>query len=229
MTIRSMRESDLEFAAESTAIENWPSETREAFANALAYDPGGCLVAELDGRLAGIAVAIAYQRSGFIGELIVRKEARGRGIGPRLFERAVLYLKERGADAIGLDAVERAVPFYESAGFQPVCRSLRFLGKIEGRRHPDVRSMRREDMDEVNRFDHEVFSDNRSFFLERRFSLYPRFAKVLERDGRIAGFIMGMPGQKSSVRDPGSFVPKSNDPLRSLKAWPSKRRISHSG
>jgi len=190
-----MRESDLTFAAELTAIENWPSETGEAFANALAYDPSGCLVAEREGRPAGIVVAIAYRRSGFIGELIVRKDARGRGIGPQLFNRAIQHLKERGAGEIGLDAVDRAVPFYESAGFRAVCPSLRFLGKMEGRPHPDVRPMRRQDLADVLRLDRDAFGDDRSFFLERRFSSYPRFAKVLESDGRIAGFILGMQGR----------------------------------
>ncbi|MBN2206461.1 MAG: GNAT family N-acetyltransferase, partial [Candidatus Aminicenantes bacterium] len=98
LTIRSLRESDLDFAAESTALEGWTSETREAFAAARDYDPSGCFVAELDGRPAGIIVAVAYRRSGFIGELVVRREARGRGIGPRLFERALLFLRGRGAE-----------------------------------------------------------------------------------------------------------------------------------
>ncbi|MCJ7587284.1 MAG: hypothetical protein MUQ00_05195 [Candidatus Aminicenantes bacterium] len=73
MTIRTMRDADLDFAAESAALENWPSETREAFENFLGYDPAGCFVAEIDGRPAGICVATAYRRSGFVGEIIVRK------------------------------------------------------------------------------------------------------------------------------------------------------------
>jgi GNAT superfamily N-acetyltransferase len=190
-----MRESDLDFAAESAALEGWTSETRDAFAAAHDYDPAGAVIAELDGRPVGIVVAVGYGRSGFIGELIVRREARGRGIGPKLFERALQYLKERGAEAIGLDAVERAVPFYEAMGFRAVCRSLRFLGKVEGRRLPGVRPMRREDLSEVLRLDRAAFGDDRSFYLERRFSLYPRFAKVAEREGGLAGFILGMKGR----------------------------------
>ncbi len=217
LTIRTMRKADLDFAAASTVIENWPSETREAFEGFLAHDPDGCFVAERDGRPAGICVATAYESSGFIGELIVRKEARGRGIGPRLLDHAVRYLKDRGAAAIGLDAVERAVPFYENSGFRKVCRSLRFLGKIKGRPHPALRSMRREDLDEIRRLDRDAFGDDRSFFLERRLILYPRFAKVMEQAGRIEGFILGIRGRGLVAAGPWVVRANVETPLALLE------------
>jgi ribosomal protein S18 acetylase RimI-like enzyme len=222
MTIRTMAEADLDFAAESTASEGWPIETREAFANALARDPAGCFLAELDGRPAGICVATAYERSGFIGELIVRREARARGIGPRLLECAVAYLKGRGSEAIYLDAVERAVRFYENVGFRKVCRSLRFLAGTEGRPHPEVRPMRLADLDEVFRLDRAAFGDDRSFFLERRLALYPRFAKVLLRDGSLAGFTLGFQGRGAVAVGPWVVRPEVERPVMLLESFASE-------
>lgn len=217
MTIRTMRESDLAFAAESTALENWPSETREAFANVLAYDPAGCLVAEHDGRPVGIIVAVAYRNSGFIGELVVRRDARGRGIGPRLLERAIEYLKTRNAEAIYLDGVERAAPFYESIGFRRVCRSLRFLGRIEGRPHSALRPMLHDDLKDVCRLDRDAFGDDRRYFLERRLALYPGFAKVLESESRIAGFILGIQGRGLVAAGPWVAHAETERPLALLE------------
>jgi ribosomal protein S18 acetylase RimI-like enzyme len=217
MTIRTMRDSDLDFAAESAALENWPSETLGAFASFLGHDPAGCFVAERDGRPAGICVATAYTGSGFIGELIVRKDVRGQGIGPRLLEHAVNYLKSRGVEAVYLDGVERAVPFYESVGFRGVCRSLRFLGHIEGRTHPALRPMFRDDLKEVCRIDRDAFGDDRSFFVKRRFSLFPRYAKILEQGGRITGFILGIQGRGLVAAGPWVVRAEAERPLSLLE------------
>ena len=194
MVIRPMHASDLDFAAGCTAAEGWASETRQAFEGFLAYDPGGCFVAEAGGTQVGICVATRYGESGFIGELIVVQEMRGRGIGLGLFDHAVEYFRSRGAQNILLDAVPAAVPLYEKIGFRKVCRSLRFTGSITGRFDPHVRTMQAADLDAVSAMDQEAFGADRRFFLERSLSLYPEFSKVIECDGEMTGFIMGRRG-----------------------------------
>ena len=72
-------------------------------------------------RMAGV-----YGASGFVGELIVVKEKRGRGIGRQLLQHAIAYLHSRGVQNVLLDAPPAAVPLCERLGFRPVCRSLRF-------------------------------------------------------------------------------------------------------
>ena len=218
MTIRPLRESDLDFAAERTVEVDWPGETRETFENFLLYDPAGCFIAESGGHRVGVCAATAYERSGFVGELIVRKEERGRGVGPRLMAEAIAYLRGRGVENIYLDGVARAVPFYESLGFRAVCRSLRFLGTVEGRGSPDVRPMRKEDLPEVRRLDLEAFGEDRGFFLERRFDLYPKFARVLARRGRLDGFILGLQGRGLVSAGPWIVSPDAEDPLALLAA-----------
>ena len=216
MTIRPMREDDLDFAAERTAEVDWPGETREVFESFLLRDPAGCFIAESDGYRVGVCAATAYERSGFVGELIVRQEERGRGVGPGLMAEAIVYLRDRGVENIYLDGVARAVPFYESLGFRPVCRSLRFLGTVEGRPSHDVRPMRREDLPEICRLDRQAFGDDRGFFLERRLELYPKFAKVLERAGHLEGFILGLQGRGLVAAGPWIIGPESECPLALL-------------
>ena len=216
MNVRPMRAEDLDFAAERTLEVDWPGETREVFENFLLRDPGGCFIAESEGHRIGVCVATAYERSGFIGELIVRREERGRGVGPRLMTEAIAYLRGRGAGNIYLDGVARAVPFYQSLGFRPVCRSLRFLGTVEGRLSADVRPMRKGDLPEVRRLDRQAFGDDRGFFLERRFLLYPRFAEVLERRGRLEGFILALQGRGLVSAGPWVVAPEAGDPLALL-------------
>src|SRR5512136_2214277 len=130
MNVRQMLLSDLDFAASCTAAEGWRSETRPVFEGYLTYDPAGCLVAEMSGERVGICVATGYGPCGFIGELIVSQEWRGRGIGRQLLESAVENLRSRGAASIFLDGVPAAVPLYERAGFRRVCRSMRLTGTL---------------------------------------------------------------------------------------------------
>jgi ribosomal protein S18 acetylase RimI-like enzyme len=195
LNIRSMAYDDLDFAASCTAGERWASEGRAEFEGFFAHDPGGCLVAEEAGRRVGIGMATPYGQSGFIGELIVLPEARGRGVGRALLARAVSYLHGCGARTVLLDGVVRAVPLYERAGFCKLCRSLRFSGTIQGRPAPRVRAMRPDDLEEVFRLDRQAFGADRSFFLARRLARFPELSKVLVQDGRLAGFLLGRRGQ----------------------------------
>jgi ribosomal protein S18 acetylase RimI-like enzyme len=198
--IRGMQPDDLDFAAACTAAEGWRTQTRAEFEGFYAHDPKGCLIAEVAGAPVGICVGTSYGRYGFVGELIVVPEMRGRDIGRRLLDRAVNRLWQEGARGIYLDAVQAAVPLYWRAGFRGVCCSLRFSGTIEGQRHADVRRMRARrmrarrmragDLDAVCALDRAAFGADRSFFLQRRWQRFPGLSQVSEIDGQIAGFAL---------------------------------------
>ena len=194
MNIRLMQASDLDFAAECTAREGWASETRQEFEAFLAYDPGGCFVAEVHERHVGICIATAYGEFGFVGELIVVEAMRGQRIGRTLMEQAVEYLQTRGARTIFLDGVPGAISLYERVGFHRVCRSLRLYGAMQGTSHASVRALRAKDLDSVAALDRGAFGANRRFFLARRLVSYPELCFALEREGEVAGFILGRRG-----------------------------------
>ncbi len=194
MRIREMKTTDIDFAFACTRAEGWKSETKEDFKGFLNYDPGGCFIAEDQSSRIGICVATAYRESGFIGELIIIKEKRGRGYGTRLFDFAVRYLSAKGIKNIYLEGDLAAVPIYEKAGFRKIVRSLRFVGKIRGKKYSNVRKIIPEDLTTICEIDRELFGENRGYFLERRFSLYPELCFVHEKNNRINGYIMARPG-----------------------------------
>jgi len=189
--IRTMRSDDLDFAAQCTAGEGWSTETRQEFEGFLAYDTQGCFIAEWEDRKAGICVSVRYATKGFIGEMIVLPEFRAKGLGPRLFNQAIVYLQKQGCSSISLDAVPRAASFYESLGFRKICRSLRFSKRIAQGLAPPVRPMGTVEFDRVCSLDTRAFGVDRSFFLRRRLVLYPELACTHKEDGEIAGYIFG--------------------------------------
>ncbi|MBN1780815.1 GNAT family N-acetyltransferase [bacterium] len=191
MNIRLMTQQDIPFAVKMAVREKWLSENEDVFRAFLLRDANGCFVAEQKAVPVGICVATAYRESGFFGELIVSHEHRGHGIGAKLLDTALAYLKGRSVKTIYLDAVPAAIPLYERAGFRKVCTSYRFEGKIDGRESEHVRAMRKWDLDDVCDLDRKYFGEDRQFYLKWISFIGPDFAKVLTRDDAIVGYITG--------------------------------------
>ena len=207
--IRNMQQSDVLTAVEWTVREGWSSETEHVFRAFLGYDPGGCLIGVEDERPVAMCVAVAYGGSGFLGELIVVPDRRGRGLGRQLLEHAIGYLRSRGCESIYLDGEDLAVPLYERLGFRHVCDSCRFYGRVAGRRHAGVRTMKPADIDVINRFDEAAFGADRRFFLEYRLKQFPDLCRVLVADGNVSGYCMGQPGHGVVTVGPWVVVDRS--------------------
>ncbi|OGN93650.1 MAG: hypothetical protein A2Y88_15260 [Chloroflexi bacterium RBG_13_48_10] len=193
--IRGMNKDDLAFAAECTAAEGWVSENLATLEGFYLSDPKGCLLAEESGRPVGICIATCYGLSGFIGELIVHPEARGKGVGAALLNQGVRILQDRGVETVYLDGVLKAVQLYERNGFRKVCRSWRFSGSLPGEKSPRVRRMSMNDMDQVAALDTRSFGADRRFFLRRRFESFPELSYVLVDQGQVCGYLLGRGGK----------------------------------
>jgi ribosomal protein S18 acetylase RimI-like enzyme len=217
--IRAMRAEDLTFAADCTAAEGWVSENRTTLEGFYLRDPTGCWLAEREGQPVGICVATFYGRNGFIGELIVRPEARGHGVGAALLNHGVKLLEESGAETVYLDGVLKAVELYERNGFRKVCRSWRFSGKLRGRLSPQVRRMEESDLPKVFALDQASFGAERNFFLRRRFELFPELCQVMVIEGQLAGFILGRRGEGWASAGPWVVSEEATKPGRLLEAF----------
>jgi ribosomal protein S18 acetylase RimI-like enzyme len=192
--IRTMRREELAFAAACTQGEEWASEDLTTLQGFYLVDPPGCLLAEVKGEPAGICITTHYGESGFIGELIVRPEYRGRGLGAALLSEGVRRLHQRGARTVYLDGVLKAVALYERNGFHKVTRSWRFSGDLAGSPQPQVLPMQAHHLPAVFALDREAFGADRRFFLGRRWSLFPELGRVLVQDGQVTGYILGRRG-----------------------------------
>lgn len=217
--IRTMRETDLTFAAECTKGEGWVSENYATMEGFFLRDPQGCLIAEQDGMPVGICIATFYGRCGFIGELIVQPDARGKGVGARLLNHGVQALMDRGVATVYLDGVVKAVDLYERNGFHKVCRSWRFSGRLAGKSSPFVRHMTAEDLPQVNALDERAFGADRSFFLQRRLRLFPQQSYVLLACEKVTGYLLGRKGEGWVSAGPWVSSEEARDPLDLLYAF----------
>lgn len=222
LSIRSMNREDLDFAAQCTAAEGWVSEGYAGFLGFYAHHSPGCLLAEISGKPVGICIATPYGTSGFIGELIVKPEARGQGIGAALLDRAIDILRQAGARTIYLDGMVKAVDLYERHGFRKVCRSLRLRGEIQGHLSPEIRPMQVQYLEQVFTLDWQAFGADRSFFIRQRLEHFPELSKILMQEDRVMGYILGRRGTDWASAGPWVVSREAEHPVQLLYAFASE-------
>lgn len=136
--VRPMREADLEAFGEITATSYyevdvrtaqraWPDPVRRpparsgAWVNraraAIATDPGGCWVADVDGEVVGGAVSRVRELMWILASFAVRPDLQGRGIGTELLAAAMHHGRGCLRGMFSASADPGAVRRYRLAGF----------------------------------------------------------------------------------------------------------------
>ena len=128
MTFEPFRGDDIASFLELAATEGWVAERWE-FEFLLSEFPQGCFTARADnGETAGFVTSLLHLRSGWIGNLIVGEQFRGRGIGEALFKKTLEALRTAGAQTVWLTASKAGMPLYEKHGFSSIDTVVRWVG-----------------------------------------------------------------------------------------------------
>jgi GNAT superfamily N-acetyltransferase len=130
------RHADIDIFLELADGEGWVCDRWE-FEFLFRTFPQGCLVARDGERPVGFITSIKYRESGWVGNLLVRKELRGNGVGTMLMEKALSALSAAGAGTVWLTASPSGKPIYEALGFVAVDVVNRWVGTGIGG-HPTV-------------------------------------------------------------------------------------------
>lgn len=131
MEIRPFHARDVSGFLALAAAEGWISDPWE-LAFLLGNFPRGCLAVEEDGHPVAFVTAVRYGTSGWIGNLIVAKEARGQGCGTLLMKRATDELLAAGVKTAWLTASAQGRSLYEKMGFRGIDEVVRWSGVATG-------------------------------------------------------------------------------------------------
>jgi predicted N-acetyltransferase YhbS len=193
--IRCLDRGDVDFALRQKTREGW-AVSRERFEVYLEHDPDGCFVAMDGDQPVGMVTTTCFGPSGWIGNLIVEPQCRGRGIGRALMEHGLDRLRGRGTTTVRLDGDPPGIPLYRSLGFVDEFESCRFV--LPGSRGEPVSgdsavlTMGAADLDEVAALDAEIFGADRRRFLELVLTC-AELALVRRRNARVVAALMVVP------------------------------------
>jgi ribosomal protein S18 acetylase RimI-like enzyme len=156
-----------------------------------------------DGEVAATAATLPFARFGWISMVLVGKRHRRQGIATALLQHCVARLHEHGLAPV-LDATPAGRTVYRPLGFHDGWQITRWrrvergagLPAKDGHAATAVRALREDDWPELVALDEKAFGSARIALLRRLESRSRGFACVAERDGRVAGYLLGRNGRQ---------------------------------
>jgi GNAT superfamily N-acetyltransferase len=175
--------SDLDGALALSTTIGW-NQRAEDWRMLLDIAPAGSFAAVANGRVVGTAIGIDYGRFGWIAMMLVDPAYRGRGLGARLLERAMMALPP--TLPICLDATPLGRPLYQRFGFKDDVVLSRHVADAPAREHlavPQargacVRPLTAADLPSVTEQDTDVFGGHRHRVIEWMVDRSPQYAWV---------------------------------------------------
>jgi len=200
MYLRTMTKLDIPSGMRLKEIVGW-NQTVQDWGRFLAASPGGCFVAELDGKVCGTATTISYEeRFAWVGMVLVDPEFRGRGLGATLLARAIEHLDASKVSTIKLDATPLGKPLYEKLGFMSEYEIERWTlrtssassTKTHRSRPPGLLSP--DSLDSIFELDRDIFGADRSSLLESLHQEVPDFTFAIRNADIVEGYGFGRRG-----------------------------------
>jgi len=187
--VEKMKADDFPFAVQLANTMNW-NMTVEDFEFMMKLEPEGCFVLFHGSERLGICTSVSFGGVGWFGNFIVKENVRGEGAGSLLIKNAIDYLKNKGAETIGLYAYPHLVKFYESFGFEANIDFLVLKGKAK---FPAAKEMlkaaKKRDVPALIDFDCKCFGANRKKLLEPILFNKRNLCYVSTENNEITGYV----------------------------------------
>ncbi len=198
-----MIETDIEAGMRLKTQANW-NQTPADWQRFLALQPDGCFLAESDHGVVGTITTCVFGCVGWIGMLLVDERYRGRGIGTRLMERAMCFLRETGASRMRLDATEAGHPLHQKMGFRTQYHVVRFAGvpvvPVDAVSRVQARAYRIADLPGLLSLDRTYTNVNRSRLLARLVEEPTIATRVVGESEDVRGFLIERRGSEACCK-----------------------------
>jgi GNAT superfamily N-acetyltransferase len=130
------------------------------------------IIAEKEGKVVGCANGILNNKVGWLGDIIVLREHRNKGIGYELTKHLIEYFDEKGCTSKLLVATEMGERVYKKLGFE-VSSTYRFFDEgTDLKSYPEnenIRKITENDFAQLGKFDEEITGEQRYDFIKRFF------------------------------------------------------------
>ena len=170
-------------------------------------DFGTAYAVRSGGRVVATAAMLPYGgRCAWISMVLVSAEHRRRGLATRLLHRCISDIKASGLVPV-LDATPAGAKVYAPLGFHAAWGFVRLASQRRSIETPQadgiaVQPIAADQWDALCAHDARVFGADRSDVLARMRGRLPAANLVAQRDGRIAGMLLGRDGRTSAHLGP---------------------------
>jgi GNAT superfamily N-acetyltransferase len=173
-------------------------------------------------RVVATAATLPYGNFAWISMVLVLPEYRRGGLGTQLLKRCVAALDSEGRVPV-LDATPAGRPIYRTMGFEDSWgyhRLARQIAQPASAGAPEsaafVRPIADTDWSALCAYDAAAFGADRSALLQSLRGRLPAAELIAERNGGIAGFVLGRNGRSAS--QVGPLIAEDNDTAHLLLA-----------
>ncbi len=177
--------------------------------------PTGCFVGEKNGSPVATATTCVLDSVAWIGMVLVDKPSRGQGVGTRMMQRCIDYVRSCGAETVRLDATPAGQKVYEKLGFEVDYEVLRMEG-IAGPQdtHEGVEPLKSDRLAAVWDFDAKIRGMQRHSLLQRLYDHAPDRMRAVFSNGRVVGYLAHRNGVTATQIGPAVAI--SDDVGRGL-------------
>jgi ribosomal protein S18 acetylase RimI-like enzyme len=181
---------DFAFAVRLTDTMNWKL-VEEDFQFMKDLEPEGCFIIWDESERIGVATTISFGKVGWLGNVIVREEYRGRGAGSLLVKHALDYLTKQDVETTGLYAYQNKIPFYQRLGLEYDSDFIVLSGKPDSSsEHIHQREASKHDEREIIDLDQLCFGSSRRKLLAPILSDSSNVCYVSLENKSIQGFVV---------------------------------------
>lgn len=209
ISIRTMTFDDIPRGMYLKKQAGW-NQTETDWRRFIELQPSGCFVGERDGCAVATACTCVLDSVGWIGMVLVDQPLRGQGIGTRMMEHCLQYVRDCGVETVRLDATPAGRRVYEKLGFEVDYEILRMEGIATPQSvHADVEPVGRDQLKAICSFDEGVRGMKRHLFLERLYDHAPDRMQVVFSDGKVAGYLAHRLGVEATQIGPSVAISDS--------------------
>jgi GNAT superfamily N-acetyltransferase len=181
---------DIAFAVRLTDTMNW-NLVEEDFQFMKELEPEGCFIIWDESERIGVATTISFGKVGWLGNVIIREEYRGRGVGSLLVKHALDFLTKQDVKIIGLYAYQNKIPFYQRLGLEYDSEFIVLRGKPDSSSEQvHQREASKNDEREIIDLDHFCFGASRRKLLTSILGESSNVCYVAGEKGSIRGFVV---------------------------------------
>jgi len=202
--IRAMDPNDVPKILGFTDSEGWGYDESDIH-RIIELSPKGCfLIAEEkkgEELIIGMITSICYGSVGWIGNLLVKRERRKKGIGRVLMDKGITHIQSSGIPTVALHSYMESIEFYDTLGFKRIEKYVRcYLDKPKGEKGSIPKEIQQIDEDLIEQvigLDTKTYGSDRSGMLRATWRDFPDLSYAwVDKNMELKGFILGRGSEK---------------------------------